>query len=997
MSDQNFAFLDLLNREQLISVKESGLPLLINAGAGSGKTRVIASKIAFLINSGVNPENILALTFTEKAADEMRIRVKELLGKTHELQISTFHAFCNQFISDNLLETSLNSNFKTISDIAQLVFFVRNFGKFNLEYLQGTGLSAIAQEVAKFISRCKDESISLYDLQSYLEREQNVQLIDTSEQENILKDICKMFSAYEQYKEAQNMIDFGDMLLTVHNILSTKNRILKRYQNKYQYVIVDEFQDTNFIQLRILHLIAMKHRNICIVGDDDQSIYRFRGAYVTNIKEFKTIFPDYKEITLHENYRSNGNILEIANRVISSNPERQDKQLRTSNLMGDKVRVIECNSDITQTAVIVQEIEEIIGQKRPLREIAVLCRSKSSGIPIANELKKRQIPLEFIGKPDYFYKPIIKDLICLLKTVENPVFSNVEMVRTLEREVFCLKKTDVSKLTNLAHAKMCGIYEAFDFIDEIDIDKAKFLKIKTDIDNLIDHKNKLNVKELVYQILFNNDFYKYELQFNNIENISYLDMFYKFVEGYTYLYPQGELTDFISYVDLASEFGLEEERGDQESIKIMTVHSAKGKEFDNVFILDAIERKFPSPYRDDKFEIPQSLLKGTRSSYTELDLHIQEERRLFYVAITRAKNRLTILYAKRHHSNTTDSQPSRFLMDINYKNNPNIEFQIIKKENVLESEPYNNDQQFKITKEIIADIRSDNFIEAIRKVLLIANIRSADIHEIINNISEPDYVKLQEYVNNNLGHSQSVNRELEFSASQFNTYERCPRIYQYRYIYKIPGKPKPYFDFGSTVHMVIEELTNRIRDGQIVDKQIASEILKRMWNPKGFESKLEEEKSLQEISVILEYFLEETRAIGKQILDLEKKFVINIDDYLVNGVIDRIDSDGNDYVIIDYKTSRESFGPKKASEDIQLVLYSLAVLKLYGRMPKLVGWWFLRQNKKIMVQISTENIEMLIKKMSKIVESIRNSDFHPEPGWICKNCDYRLVCNDAKY
>jgi DNA helicase-2/ATP-dependent DNA helicase PcrA len=629
--------------------------------------------------------------------------------------------------------------------------------------------------------------------------------------------------------------------------------------------------------------------------------------------------------------------------------------------------------------------------------MAVLCRGKSSGISIANELKKRQIPFEFIGKPDYFYRPIIKDLICLLKTVENPVFSNVEMVRTLEREVFCLKKTHVAKLTNLAHAKMCGIYEVFDFIDQIDIDKTRFLKIKKDIDNLIDHKNKLNVKELVYEILFNNDFYKYELQFNNIENISYLDMFYKFVEEYTYLYPKGELPDFISYLDLASEFGLEEEREDQESIKIMTVHSAKGKEFDNVFIVDTIDRKFPSLYRDDKFEIPQSLLKGTRSSHAQRDLHIQEERRLFYVAITRTKNRLTILYPKRYHSNTTDSQPSRFLVDINYKNNPNINFRIIKKENVLGSDTYKNDQQFKITKEIIADIRTDNFIQAIRKVLLIANIRSADIHEIINNISELDYVKLEENMNNNPGHNQLVNGKLEFSASQFNTYERCPRIYQYRYIYKIPGKPKPYFDFGSTVHMVIEELTNRIRDGQIVDKQIASEILKRMWNPKGFESKLEEKKSLQEISVILEHFLEETRGTGRQILDLEKKFTIYIDDYLVNGVIDRIDSDGNDYVIIDYKTSRESFGPKKASEDIQLVLYSLAVQKLYGRTPKLVGWWFLRQNKKIMVQITIENIEILIKKMNKIVESIRKSDFHPEPGWICKNCDYRLVCNDAKY
>jgi DNA helicase-2/ATP-dependent DNA helicase PcrA len=300
---------------------------------------VIACKVAYLIKTGTKPENILALTFTQKAADEMKVRIRELVGDVTDLQISTFHSFCNQFLSDNLLETSLNSDFKTIPDIAQLVFFASNINKFQLEHLKESGSSATAEEVQKFISRCKDESISLYDLKEYLQKikDPNNKLEVDPEQENILSDICKMFSAYEEYKALHNMIDFGDMLIQVYEILSKNTKILKRYQERYQYVIVDEFQDTNYVQLRILYLIAKIHRNISVVGDDDQSIYRFRGAYVTNIKEFKELFPDCKEITLNENYRSKGNILETDNKVIIGNPDRQINMLKTSHNLGEKI------------------------------------------------------------------------------------------------------------------------------------------------------------------------------------------------------------------------------------------------------------------------------------------------------------------------------------------------------------------------------------------------------------------------------------------------------------------------------------------------------------------------------------------------------------------------------------------------------------------------------------------------------------------------------------
>jgi DNA helicase-2/ATP-dependent DNA helicase PcrA len=992
-------FLKDLNSEQLQAVTTNNKPLMIIAGAGSGKTKVIASKIVLLLNEGLAAENILALTFTQKATEEMVNRVSGIMGNVNDLQIFTFHSFCNQFLLDNILETTLNANFGIINDIAQLVYFVKNINSFGLEYLKFTNNShTLAQEVKQFISKCKDEFISNENIIEYIEKRQIEPLSEEEkEQLNILKDISKMSGAYENYKREQNMIDFGDMLFIVYDVLRKNKRILDLYQSKFKYVMVDEFQDTNFVQLQIVNLLTAKHRQVCVVGDDDQSIYKFRGAYVTNISEFKRLYPEHIEISLTQNYRSTKNILETANLVISDNPDRLEKKLRTEREAGDKISVIECDSDISQTLWIVENIQEI-SKQMPLGHIAVLCRSRTSALPIASELKKRRIAYEFLGNSDLFSKGIIKDMVALLKVVNNPVSSNGEMVRILERDIYSLRKTDVAKLGNLAHTKMCGIYESLDFIDEIDVNKERFLAVKKLIDNLMLNKNKLDLTQFIYTILFNYDFYKYEIQLDNRENIYALNTFYKFAADFIRLYPYANLSDFVSYVEFASGFEIEseEENYEQDCVKIMTVHSAKGKEFPVVFVIDAVEKKFPSINRSDKFRIPQELLKGGHSTYSEKDLHIHEERRLFYVAITRAKDKLCLSYAKRYNDNITDSKPSRFITSIGCRNSDIVTFEIMNKKSsdrfCLEPE----DEPEKISRSLIGDLRSENYKDAIEKILLLAKIKSANVRDIISNIKEPDYDKVETVVKNELDHKEIIDKNFDFSVSQFNTYERCPRIYEYNYIYRVPTKPKHYFDFGGTVHSVIEQLSKKIKNGEVVDMQIAENILKREWNPKGFESKLQEKQDLQEIMRILEIFIKEESNRKGEIFELEKDFTFECDDYIVTGRIDRIDKDGNDMIIVDYKTSKESFSAKKAMEDFQLVVYAIAAESMYSRRPSLVGWWFLRNNKKVMVTINQEHIEKIMQNLNSIVQSIRSGDFHATPGWVCKNCDYKDICDAAK-
>ena len=255
-------FLDSLNTQQREAVETIEQPLLIIAGAGSGKTLTVASKIAHLIEKGVKPENILALAYNQKAAEELKERVIGMLGNSEELSISTFHSFCNQVIQDNLLSTKLNANFRVITETAQLVYFTKNINSFGIEYLEFNHEPyTLAEEVKKFISRCKDEAITPDDLENWVV-EQGKKTLDEEGQASLnnLKDILKIYRSYETYKTKHNMLDFGDMLCTVHNLLKNNPLILKRYQDRFQYVIVDEFQDTNYIQLQIVHSIATKTR-----------------------------------------------------------------------------------------------------------------------------------------------------------------------------------------------------------------------------------------------------------------------------------------------------------------------------------------------------------------------------------------------------------------------------------------------------------------------------------------------------------------------------------------------------------------------------------------------------------------------------------------------------------------------------------------------------------------------------------------------------------------
>ena len=274
------------------------------------------------------------------------------------------------------------------------------------------------------------------------------------------------------------MLDFGDMLCTVYNLLKNKPLILKKYREKFQYVIVDEFQDTNYIQLQIVHLIASQHGHITVVGDDDQSIYRFRGAYITNIAEFKKMFPNYVEKALEHNYRSTKKIVAVANTLIEKSPERTIKKLFTNNPDGEHVAVIETPCDTSQANYILETVKDLL-KKYPLQDIAVLCRRRATAEPIIKAFRKQALRFNFVGETGFFQEPIIKDVTAYLKVISNPLESNAEIVRILNRSNYGIRQVEICKFNCYADQNDLSLYEAFDHLSAIDVDKFKFLASQT--------------------------------------------------------------------------------------------------------------------------------------------------------------------------------------------------------------------------------------------------------------------------------------------------------------------------------------------------------------------------------------------------------------------------------------------------------------------------------------------------------------------------------------
>ena len=655
-------FLDELNPSQYEAATHIDGSLLILAGAGSGKTKTITSRLAYLLSLGIDPQSTLTLTFTNKAASEMRERALRLIDNISTPPLlSTFHKFGLLFLKMNIHRLNRSNTF-VIIDTDDKKRIIKSIS-------QELPLPMVAKEISKF----KNNFLSPNDIFSMAKDENS-------------KKLSHIYENYIAYLDKNNLVDFDDLLLLTYKILDEFDDVAESYSQRYQYIMVDEYQDTNEIQLKILKKLCTTHNNICVVGDDDQSIYGFRGANIKNILEFQKDF-EAKIVKLEENYRSTPEILEIANKLISFNKNRHDKVLKPTLQNGKKVEIVESYNEMAEAEMISKRIKELIMQGVGLDDIAILYRINALSRSVEDGLRSNNINYKLVGGMKFYEREEIKDIISYLRLIVNKN-DDYSFKRVVNKPRRGIGKTSLEKLESSKETSF--------FDTDISMLSKKAQKSIKEFKNLIEELSSMDTEEMVFVIdekIGLSEFYKDEDKKRNLQEFYGLLKEYA-LKGYS-------LEEILNELSLESDAdGIEEG-----AVNVMTIHASKGLEFDYLFIVGLEEGFFPLG-----------------------DADIEEERRLAYVAITRAKKELVLSYVKSRylHGKRDFLDKSRFLSEMGLinervakkaskptKNNDLVKHKVFGIGKVIGSTKVG--KQYKLKINFGGDIREilDNFVERI--------------------------------------------------------------------------------------------------------------------------------------------------------------------------------------------------------------------------------------------------------------------------------------------
>ncbi|RXM73027.1 DNA helicase PcrA [Clostridium tetani] len=656
---------NLLNKEQYEAATTAEGPLLILAGAGSGKTRVLTYRIANLINNlNVYPSRILAITFTNKAAEEMRERVRGIVGKEADsMWITTFHSMCVRILRREIDKLGYNKNFAIYDSYDQKVLIKECIKELSLNEKDFDDRSLINK-----IGQQKDNLISPEKFRREIGDNYR------------LGKIANVYELYQKKLKNNNALDFDDLIYKTVELFKKNEEILEFYQDKFKYIMVDEYQDTNKSQYELVKLLALKHKNICVVGDDDQCIYAWRGADIRNILDFEKDYPQVKTIKLEENYRSMSNILSAANDVIKNNSNRKVKKLRTSNSQGEKVKVYRANSDIEEAQFVINEIKKLIKEEnRTPKDFSILYRTNAQSRIFEEVFMRNKIPYKIVGGLKFYDRKEIKDIMAYLKLINNPL-DDVSLKRIINVPKRGIGKSSIEKIENFSREMEECIYSTLLDIDSIGIANRaassvnKFVSL---INSFIRKKDEVKVSVLIQEIIEYTGYMKELQDSKNIEDLSRIENLKELVSAAVDFEISSEdktLSAFLEQIALVSDIDNYDEQSD--AVVLMTVHSAKGLEFPAVFMVGMENGIFP----------------GTQS-LDDID-EMEESRRLCYVGITRAKEKLYMTSAERRmvFGRTVFYPESDFIDEISRELKENLcERKNVKNNFVSEKSRYFND------------------------------------------------------------------------------------------------------------------------------------------------------------------------------------------------------------------------------------------------------------------------------------------------------------------
>lgn len=870
-------------KAQLEAIEHDSGPALVVAGAGTGKTAVITQRIARLILTGkAKPEEVLALTFTEKAAAEMQQRVDEMLPYGYvDTQIMTFHALAERLLREYALDAGLSPEFKILNEVQQTVVMQEvlaeaKFEYFNPQHHPFAFIGAIRQAV----SRLKDEGI---DAAEYQQRLSKLPKLDPEDFQP-LSEFAMVYSGYSTKCEKINGLDFGDLLIKLQQLLVNRQRIHQEIVEKYKYILVDEFQDTNPLQMKILQLLLNKSNNIMVVGDDDQAIYRFRGASVQNILSFNKIFPGSRLIVLKDNFRSGQDILDAGYRLIQNNnpqrlevSEKIDKRLVSKAHNTAKVIALEYKNKMSEVDAVAEKIKELVSDGVEQKNIAILLRKNSQIKPYIQSLQKNKLEYYVHQDVELFDQTSVKTVVALCAVLCD-LNDSKALFQLLISGFF--KGIDSSRVVDLAATARRQNSSLFELIANTE----ELLYISDQLATWRELISTHSAGEMLFVAVKQSGYLKKMLDLAEADaetaiQIQFLTDFFKLVKQFELVSDTPNLVELSMYLDeikLASADVMSEISPlDISGIQIMTIHKAKGLEFEYVFMPELTEQTFPTYRQSELIKFPEGILPSPEGD------HYQEERRLFYVGITRAKQALWLSYAL-DHGGKRAKKVSRFVNES------------------LDGHPV-----LEATK---ADQRS--------------------MAELIQS-----FAPLEKAPNNNLLGRLYKGDWLYLTTNQVADYLRSPREFWLFHILQMPKGPFHSLVYGSAIHAALEHYYKYRMLGKTINVKDLIRVFGDAWRSEGFVS-AEHERKLYETGVksLKGYFITHSKD-NYQPISIEQPFELQIPKLktVIVGRYDAIFESGDGVEIRDFKTSRvkdQKAADKKSKESIQLGIYALSWEKL---------------------------------------------------------------------
>jgi DNA helicase-2/ATP-dependent DNA helicase PcrA len=955
--------LEGLNEAQRQAVCHGEGPLLIIAGAGTGKTTVLTRRIAHLIASKrARPEEILALTFTEKAAAEMSERVDQLIPYGYaETAISTFHAFGDRVLRESALELGLDPDFRVLSQPEQLIFLRERLFRLPLRRFRPLGdptrhLAALAG----LVSRAKDEDVSPEQYRSWAEARLLACRTDEERDEaEAHLELASFYAAHQQLLAEAGLADFGDQIHRTLELLRERSSVLARLRARFRYVLVDEFQDTNHAQLSMLELLAGPGANITVVGDDDQAIYRWRGAAAANLLAFRRLHPGAREVVLVDNYRSTQVILDAAARLIAyNNPWRLeaiagiDKRLRSERKEGPAVRYLAFDTVSAEADGVATLIDERLrGGARP-RDVAILVRSNADADPFLRALNVKGVPHRFSGSRGLYAREEIRLLVSFLRILANPDDS-VSLFYLAASEVYRMPEVDLLRLNHYARRKsrpllevLRGLEKNEDLASVSGAARERSSRMLGDIERAAGELPRRRTGEVLYGFLQWSGLLARLAREASPEaeaRVKNIARFFEVVKGYGDVAEHDRVPSFVEHLDLLREAGddpaVAEADPDDDAVHVLTVHKAKGLEFPVVLLVGCAEQKFPLQRRGDPLALPDALVKEDLAGGASG--HLLEERRLFYVAMTRARDELVLTSAS-DYGTSRARKVSRFVVEA-------------------------------------LDLPSPRP----------ATSRTAPLEALARNAPAPEPPVPNETV-------IPDDEVLRLSYAQIDDYETCPLKYRYVHVLRVPLLTHHAVVYGHAVHEAVRRLFEARLSGAPFSSGDLTAAFRAAWVSEGFLSREHEEQRLREGEAMLERFhAEEARAPWAPTA-VEREFAFYVERTRVQGRYDLLIEREGLVTVVDFKTGdvREAkAAEKRARESLQLDIYALAHLETRQRLPDRVELRFLESGLVAGRQPTLVEADATRQRVRAAAAAIRRREFPARPTWLaCSQCPFREIC-----